>query len=49
MLQDGGLGWNDFGFTTASQGVAVEGTQALSSSNLWLTRNAGRSWSKVRF
>jgi len=46
---DGGLGWNDFGFTTPSQGVAVQGTQALGSSHLWLTRNAGRIWRIVRF
>jgi hypothetical protein len=48
-LSDGGLGWNDFGFTTATQGVAVEGTQASSGSRLWLTRNAGRSWGNQRF
>jgi hypothetical protein len=48
-LDDGGLGWNDFGFTTPSQGVAVEGTSALGSTHLWLTRNAGRSWGTVRF
>lgn len=45
---DGGLGWNDFGFTTASQGVAVEGTPHFGS-KLWLTRNAGRHWSRVLF
>ncbi len=43
-LDDGGLGWNDFGFTTATQGVAVEGMQANGNSRLWLTRTAGRSW-----
>ncbi len=47
-LDDGGLGWSDFGFTTASQGVALEGTPALGS-HLWLTRNAGRTWHKVSF
>jgi photosystem II stability/assembly factor-like uncharacterized protein len=47
-LDDGGLGWNDFGFTTASQGVAVEGTPFLGS-KLWLTRDSGRHWVRVRF
>jgi len=48
-LDDGGLGWNDFGFTTATQGVAVEGTSAFGTTHLWLTRNSGRSWHKVTF
>ncbi len=48
FLGDGGLGWYDFGFTTASQGVAVEGTPSLGS-HLWLTRNAGRIWKIVTF
>jgi len=48
-LDDGGLGWNDFGFTTATQGVAVEGTPAFGTTHLWLTRNAGRSWQAVKF
>jgi photosystem II stability/assembly factor-like uncharacterized protein len=47
-LDDGGKGWNDFGFTTATQGVAVEGTPA-EGSHLYLTRDAGRHWSRVRF
>jgi photosystem II stability/assembly factor-like uncharacterized protein len=45
---DGGKGWNDFGFTTSTQGVAVEGSPALGSL-LWMTTNAGRSWHKVKF
>jgi len=45
---DGGKGWSDFGFTTATQGVAVEGTPSLGSL-LWMTTNAGRSWHKVKF
>ncbi|HUA40984.1 MAG TPA: hypothetical protein VMA32_05445 [Streptosporangiaceae bacterium] len=45
---DGGKGWNDFGFTTATQGVAVEGTPTIGST-LWMTTNAGRSWHKVKF
>jgi photosystem II stability/assembly factor-like uncharacterized protein len=48
-LADGGLGWNDFGFTTPRQGVAVEGRPALGSTHLWLTRNAGRTWHVVKF
>ena len=47
-LDDGGLGWNDFGFTTASQGVAVEGTPQLGS-KLWITRDAGHRWHQVHF
>ncbi len=48
MLDDGGLGWNDFGFTTATQGVAIEGTPFLGS-HLYLSRDAGGSWHKVKF
>jgi photosystem II stability/assembly factor-like uncharacterized protein len=48
ILDDGGLGWNDFGFTTATQGVAVEGNPTLGS-HLWITTSAGRRWHKVRF
>jgi len=48
MFGDGGAGWNDFGFTTATQGVAVEG-HGTSGSHLWMTTNAGRSWHKVTF
>lgn len=47
-IDDGGKGWNDFGFTTATQGVAVEGTPSIGST-LWMTTNAGRSWHKVKF
>ena len=47
-LVDGGLGWNDFGFTTTTQGVAVEGNTVVGS-HLWMTTNAGRSWHKVKF
>jgi hypothetical protein len=47
-LDDGGLGWNDFGFTTATQGVAVEGTPSAGS-HLWMTTNSGRRWHKVKF
>jgi hypothetical protein len=47
-LDDGGLGWNDFGFTTATRGVAVEGTPSLGS-KLWLTRDGGHRWERVVF
>jgi hypothetical protein len=47
-LGDGGLGWNDFGFTTASRGVAVAGNPSFGS-HLWMTTNAGRKWHKVTF
>jgi hypothetical protein len=47
-LSDGGKGWSDFGFTTAAQGVAVEGIPATGS-HLYLTRNGGRRWFPVRF
>jgi hypothetical protein len=47
-LADGGKGWADFGFTTARQGVAIEGVPSIGS-RMYLTRNAGRSWRKVRF
>ncbi len=43
-IDDGGLGWNDFGFTTRTQGVAVESMIVGGSSRLWLTRTSGRSW-----
>jgi hypothetical protein len=48
FLGDGGKGWNDFGFTTAVQGVAVEGTPAVGS-NMYMTVNGGANWHKVRF
>jgi photosystem II stability/assembly factor-like uncharacterized protein len=48
FLSDGGKGWNDFGFTTATQGAAVEGTPALGSA-MYMTYNAGKTWHKVRF
>jgi hypothetical protein len=45
---DGGKGWNDFGFTTAAQGVAIEGRPAVGS-RMYMTVNGGASWHKVRF
>ncbi len=47
-LDDGGKGWSDFGFTTATQGVAIEG-RPVNGSHMYLTRDSGRRWHKVRF
>jgi hypothetical protein len=48
FLDDGGKGWSDFGFTTATQGVGVEG-RPFYGSYLYLTRNGGASWHRVQF
>jgi photosystem II stability/assembly factor-like uncharacterized protein len=48
FLSDGGKGWGDFGFTTATQGVAVEGLPSMGS-HLYMTRTGGRHWFRVRF
>lgn len=48
QLDDGGKGWSDFGFTTASQGVAVEGLP-VTGSHLYITYDAGRTWHRVTF
>jgi photosystem II stability/assembly factor-like uncharacterized protein len=45
---DGGKGWADFGFTTATQGVAVEGTPA-EGSHMYMTTDGGAHWHKVTF
>jgi photosystem II stability/assembly factor-like uncharacterized protein len=47
-LSDGGLGWSDFGFTTPGQGVAIEGNP-VQGSRMYMTRDAGRTWHKIRF
>jgi hypothetical protein len=47
-LADGGKGWADFGFTTTSQGVAVEGEPAIGS-QLFMTWNAGKTWRPIEF
>ena len=47
-LADGGAGLTDFGFTTATQGVAVEGYPSIGG-HLYMTINSGRSWFHVRF
>ncbi|MGE5289890.1 MAG: WD40/YVTN/BNR-like repeat-containing protein [Micromonosporaceae bacterium] len=45
----GGMPWADFGFTTPVQGVAVIGTPGPDGSALYMTRNGGSTWSRVRF
>jgi hypothetical protein len=47
-LSDGGAGLTDFGFTTATQGVAVEGRPDFGS-HLYMTKDSGQSWVRVRF
>jgi hypothetical protein len=47
-LTDGGKGWADFGFTTTSQGVAIEGEPAIGS-RLFMTWNAGKTWQPIEF
>jgi photosystem II stability/assembly factor-like uncharacterized protein len=47
-LLDGGLGWSDFGFTTASQGAAIEGNPAQGS-RMYMTWDAGLAWHTVTF
>jgi photosystem II stability/assembly factor-like uncharacterized protein len=48
---DGGVGYHDVGFTTATQGVAVYGRPGGTSSpsQLLITRDAGASWTAVSF
>ena len=47
----GGQPWHDLGFTTAQQGVAIEGDATLSTppSQLWLTRDGGHFWQPITF
>jgi photosystem II stability/assembly factor-like uncharacterized protein len=47
---DGGLGIEDLGFTTSTQGVAVYGTPGNGNpSQLLMTRDAGATWAPVTF
>jgi hypothetical protein len=52
---DGGVGWADLGFTTATDGVVVhgpadsDGNAAGRPGQLFLTSDAGASWHQVRF
>lgn len=50
-LHDGGLGWSDFGFTTPSQGVAIEhpGNPASGTSTMYMTWDAGQTWHEITF
>jgi hypothetical protein len=47
-LLDGGLGWSDFGFTTPSQGAAIEGNLAQGS-RMYMTWDAGLAWHTLTF
>jgi hypothetical protein len=48
---DGGQGWNDLGFTTAHDGVAIHGHPQFGDmlGQLLLTGNGGQTWHVVRF
>jgi photosystem II stability/assembly factor-like uncharacterized protein len=52
---DGGAGWADLGFTTATDGVVVhgpadsDGNATQRPGQLMLTDDAGASWYQVRF
>jgi photosystem II stability/assembly factor-like uncharacterized protein len=52
---DGGTGWADLGFTTATEGVVVygpansDGNATQRPGQLLLTDDAGASWHRVRF
>ena len=47
-LGDGGLGFTDVGFTTATQGVAIHGQpQYPGSLQLFMTRDGGHQWAPV--
>ncbi len=50
-LDDGGLGWSDFGFTTPTQGVAIEhpGNPAAGTSTMYMTWDAGLTWHQITF
>jgi hypothetical protein len=44
-LGDGGVGWNDIGFTTNETGFVIHGPQALfGPGELWGTTDAGATW-----
>ncbi len=46
---DGGVGYFDVGFTTATQGVAVYGNPSQGNSSLLMTHDAGATWKAVTF
>jgi hypothetical protein len=47
-LADGGLGWSDFGFTTPTQGAAIEGNLGQAG-RMYMTWDAGLAWQPVTF
>jgi photosystem II stability/assembly factor-like uncharacterized protein len=50
---DGGYGWNDLGFTTATQGFVMRGAASIwrfaHFDEMLMTHDAGASWHRVRF
>jgi photosystem II stability/assembly factor-like uncharacterized protein len=48
---DGGMGWNDLGFTTTHDGVIIHGHPYYCDmlGQLLLTGNGGQTWQEVRF
>jgi len=51
---DGGVGWYDLGFTTSLQGVVIHGRpiarpRGRDRSQLFMTRDGGHTWTRVRF
>ena len=51
-LDDGGLGWSDVGFTTTTQGVAIEGqpgNPVNGTSSMYMTWDAGQTWHQITF
>ena len=48
---DGGMGWNDLGFTTTHDGVIIHGHPYYGDmlGQLLLTGNGGQTWQEVRF
>jgi photosystem II stability/assembly factor-like uncharacterized protein len=48
FIDDGGLGWSDFGFTTPAQGAAIEGNSRFGC-RMYMTWDAGQTWHQVTF
>jgi hypothetical protein len=50
-LDDGGLGWSDFGFTTPTQGIAIEhpANPASGTSTMYMTWDGGQTWHQITF
>jgi hypothetical protein len=47
-INDGGLGWSDFGFTTPAQGAAIYGNLRFGS-HMYMTWDAGQTWHQIKF